>query len=77
MSSPFFSNQLNFQQTICEKCAEWKEAIFRNHNNKGLDIHWDNCQPHLWPTDKWEVAKVSAYYLTIINCVWFILMVNA
>ncbi|TSK17834.1 hypothetical protein Baya_1214 [Bagarius yarrelli] len=43
---------------ICENCERWKDAILRNHNQKGIDIPWNNCQPHLWPTDKWEVAKV-------------------
>ncbi|XP_060754703.1 uncharacterized protein si:ch211-91p5.3 isoform X2 [Neoarius graeffei] len=42
---------------ICEKCEKWKDAILNNHNNKHNDIHWKNCQPQLWPTDKWEVAK--------------------
>ncbi|XP_027011908.2 uncharacterized protein si:ch211-91p5.3 isoform X2 [Tachysurus fulvidraco] len=43
---------------ICDKCQLWKDAILDNHNQKGIDIPWNNCQPHLWPTDKWEVAKV-------------------
>ncbi|MCJ8747879.1 hypothetical protein PDJAM_G00158520 [Pangasius djambal] len=43
---------------ICDKCNKWKDAILDNHNHKGFDIPWNNCQPHLWPTDKWEVAKV-------------------
>ncbi|XP_060716340.1 uncharacterized protein si:ch211-91p5.3 isoform X2 [Tachysurus vachellii] len=43
---------------ICDKCQLWKNAILDNHNHKGIDIPWNNCQPHLWPTDKWEVAKV-------------------
>ncbi|KAF4075093.1 hypothetical protein AMELA_G00230700 [Ameiurus melas] len=43
---------------ICEKCEKWKDVILKNHKHKGLDIPWNNCQPHLWRTDKWEVAKV-------------------
>ncbi|XP_017313397.1 uncharacterized protein si:ch211-91p5.3 isoform X2 [Ictalurus punctatus] len=46
------------QFPICEKCEKWKDVILKNHKNKGMDIPWNNCQPHLWPTDKWEVAKV-------------------
>ncbi|KAK3510834.1 hypothetical protein QTP70_022775 [Hemibagrus guttatus] len=48
---------------ICDKCEQWKDAILQNHNHKGIDIPWNNCQPHLWPTDKWEVAKANLDYL--------------
>ncbi|KAK2867326.1 hypothetical protein Q8A67_025443 [Cirrhinus molitorella] len=40
----------------CPLCEHWKKEIFGNHE-KGKNIHWENCQPYLWPTDKWEVAK--------------------
>ncbi|KAF7689616.1 uncharacterized protein LOC124378015 isoform X2 [Silurus meridionalis] len=43
---------------ICDKCERWKDEILDNHRNKNMDIHWSNCQSHLWPKDKWEVAKV-------------------
>ncbi|XP_058236557.1 uncharacterized protein si:ch211-91p5.3 isoform X2 [Hemibagrus wyckioides] len=46
------------QLPICDKCKPWKDAILQNHKHKGIDIPWNNCQPYLWPTDKWEVAKV-------------------
>ncbi|XP_059401881.1 uncharacterized protein LOC132133156 isoform X3 [Carassius carassius] len=42
---------------VCQSCEHWKKEIIANHNGKGNSIHWENCQPHLWPTDKWEVAK--------------------
>ncbi|KAK3530397.1 hypothetical protein QTP86_024434, partial [Hemibagrus guttatus] len=51
------------QFPICDKCEQWKDAILQNHNHKGIDIPWNNCQPHLWPTDKWEVAKANLDYL--------------
>ncbi|KAF5901393.1 uncharacterized protein DAT39_008886, partial [Clarias magur] len=43
---------------ICDKCEKWKDEILKNHNHKLIDIPWGNCQSCLWPTDKWEVAKV-------------------
>uniref|UniRef100_A0A8C2E0P0 Si:ch211-91p5.3 n=1 Tax=Cyprinus carpio TaxID=7962 RepID=A0A8C2E0P0_CYPCA len=42
---------------VCQSCEYWKNEIIANHNGKGNSIHWDNCRPNLWPTDKWEVAK--------------------
>ncbi|XP_016115464.1 uncharacterized protein [Sinocyclocheilus grahami] len=42
---------------VCQLCEHWKNEIIANHNGKGNSIHWENCRPHLWPTDKWEVAK--------------------
>lgn len=56
-----FSNKHGSPQfPICDKCEQWKDEILYNHKNKGGEIPWKNCQPHLWPTDKWEVAKVSS-----------------
>ncbi|XP_053333306.1 uncharacterized protein si:ch211-91p5.3 [Clarias gariepinus] len=43
---------------ICNNCEKWKDEILNNHNHKGIDIPWSNCQSYRWPTDKWEVAKV-------------------
>ncbi|KAF7653661.1 hypothetical protein LDENG_00079970 [Lucifuga dentata] len=43
---------------ICEICAVWKEKILANHTNPGGRVHWRNSNPPLWPTEKWEVAKV-------------------
>ncbi|XP_016303922.1 uncharacterized protein LOC107659483 isoform X1 [Sinocyclocheilus anshuiensis] len=42
---------------LCRLCEHWKKEIIANHNGNGNRMYWDNCQPHLWPTDKWEVAK--------------------
>ncbi|XP_072283222.1 uncharacterized protein CXorf38 homolog isoform X1 [Pyxicephalus adspersus] len=45
-------------QPNCAVCKEWKEHILNHHNNKNGEIHWGNCNPSLWPTHYWEVAKV-------------------
>ncbi|KAM4700757.1 uncharacterized protein CXorf38 homolog isoform 1-T2 [Discoglossus pictus] len=45
-------------QPNCPVCAEWKRQILEHHTNKNGEIHWGNCNPSLWPTDYWEVAKV-------------------
>ncbi|XP_026058613.1 uncharacterized protein LOC113043438 [Carassius auratus] len=42
---------------LCRLCEYWKKEISANHNGNDNRMYWDNCQPHLWPTDKWEVAK--------------------
>ncbi|XP_030634834.1 uncharacterized protein LOC115816002 [Chanos chanos] len=42
----------------CEKCTHWKDTILQHHTSKRQAVHWDNCTPHLWPSEKWEVAKV-------------------
>uniref|UniRef100_A0A8C1VG48 Si:ch211-91p5.3 n=1 Tax=Cyprinus carpio TaxID=7962 RepID=A0A8C1VG48_CYPCA len=42
---------------LCRLCERWKKEIIANHNGNDNRMYWDNCQPHLWPTDKWEVAK--------------------
>ncbi|KAK6310991.1 hypothetical protein J4Q44_G00190460 [Coregonus suidteri] len=39
-----------------EVCEQWKVAILANH--KGGPVYWNNSNPYLWPTKKWEVAKV-------------------
>ncbi|XP_067293335.1 uncharacterized protein [Pseudorasbora parva] len=44
-------------KSLCEVCKCWRKEIEANHNGKGNCIHWDNCRPHLWSTEKWEVAK--------------------
>ncbi|XP_017565572.1 uncharacterized protein si:ch211-91p5.3 isoform X2 [Pygocentrus nattereri] len=43
---------------LCEKCNLWKEEILRRRVGKGALVHWENVEPHRWPTEKWEVAKV-------------------
>ncbi|KAL7845800.1 hypothetical protein AOLI_G00239920 [Acnodon oligacanthus] len=43
---------------LCEKCERWKEEILQSRAGKGTGVHWDNVEPHRWPTEKWEVAKV-------------------
>ncbi|XP_053562454.1 uncharacterized protein CXorf38 homolog [Bombina bombina] len=42
----------------CPVCAEWKKLILDHHTNRKGEIHWGNCNPSLWPTHYWEVAKV-------------------
>ncbi|CAH2220313.1 Hypothetical predicted protein [Pelobates cultripes] len=42
----------------CPVCAEWKRLILNHHMNRNGEIHWGNCNPSLWPTNYWEVAKV-------------------
>ncbi|XP_043084402.1 uncharacterized protein si:ch211-91p5.3 isoform X2 [Puntigrus tetrazona] len=42
---------------LCQSCKDWKKEIGANHNGNDNYMYWDNCLPHLWPTDKWEVAK--------------------
>ncbi|KAL6481516.1 hypothetical protein MHYP_G00095960 [Metynnis hypsauchen] len=43
---------------LCGKCEQWKEKILQSRAGKGAGVHWDNVEPHRWPTEKWEVAKV-------------------
>ncbi|CAB1326559.1 unnamed protein product [Coregonus sp. 'balchen'] len=40
-----------------EVCEQWKVAILANH--KGGPVYWNNSNPYLWPTKKWEVAKLG------------------
>uniref|UniRef100_A0A8C7M1D4 Uncharacterized protein n=1 Tax=Oncorhynchus mykiss TaxID=8022 RepID=A0A8C7M1D4_ONCMY len=49
------SNQVH---TVCkeEVCEQWRVAILANH--KGGQVYWNHTNPYLWPTRKWEVAKV-------------------
>ncbi|KAM4604690.1 uncharacterized protein ACJ7VT_017025 [Polymixia lowei] len=42
----------------CEVCVPWRNAIWDNHTNKSGQVYWNNSTPYLWPTEKWEVAKV-------------------
>ncbi|XP_051740162.1 uncharacterized protein si:ch211-91p5.3 isoform X1 [Ctenopharyngodon idella] len=44
-------------KSACELCECWRKEIEANHNGKRNSIHWDNCRPHLWSKEKWEVAK--------------------
>ncbi|KAI2648289.1 hypothetical protein H4Q32_018347 [Labeo rohita] len=44
-------------KNLCQLCEHWKIEIIANHNGQGNSMHWLNCNPHLWPTNKWEVAK--------------------
>ncbi|KAJ8011731.1 hypothetical protein DPEC_G00061300 [Dallia pectoralis] len=42
---------------VCkEVCEPWRAAIKSYH--KGGPPNWNNSKPYLWPTEKWEVAKV-------------------
>ncbi|XP_030634894.1 uncharacterized protein CXorf38 homolog [Chanos chanos] len=43
---------------LCKVCVPWRDEILDNHSAKGGPIHWNNSVPRLWPTEKWEVAKV-------------------
>ncbi|XP_073688145.1 uncharacterized protein [Garra rufa] len=42
---------------LCQLCEHWKKEIIASHNGNRNNMHWDNCLPHLWATNKWEVAK--------------------
>ncbi|KAM8977131.1 uncharacterized protein CXorf38 homolog [Pelodytes ibericus] len=44
-------------QPCCPVCVEWKKLILSHHTNRNGEIHWGNCNPSLWPTNYWEVAK--------------------
>ncbi|KAG8450514.1 hypothetical protein GDO86_002969 [Hymenochirus boettgeri] len=44
-------------QPDCPVCAEWKKHILDHHSNRNGEIHWGNCDPSLWATHYWEVAK--------------------
>ncbi|XP_071763599.2 uncharacterized protein LOC139918195 [Centroberyx gerrardi] len=46
----------NQKPNWCELCLAWREEISANH--AGGKLFLINSTPHLWPTDKWEVAKV-------------------
>ncbi|XP_076839203.1 uncharacterized protein CXorf38-like isoform X2 [Brachyhypopomus gauderio] len=41
---------------LCQGCQQWKCKILANHLSKS-SVHFENCQPYLWPLEKWEVAK--------------------
>ncbi|XP_051978470.1 uncharacterized protein LOC127640108 [Xyrauchen texanus] len=43
------------KSNFCNVCNDWKKEILANHTTK--QIHWGNCRQHLWPAEKWEVAK--------------------
>uniref|UniRef100_A0AAZ3S414 DRBM domain-containing protein n=1 Tax=Oncorhynchus tshawytscha TaxID=74940 RepID=A0AAZ3S414_ONCTS len=43
---------------VCEVCEPWRDEIWANHSFKGGQVYWNNSKPYLWPTKKWEVAKV-------------------
>nr|XP_046263256.1 E3 SUMO-protein ligase ZBED1-like isoform X2 [Scatophagus argus] len=43
---------------LCDACCKWKEMILNYHITPGGRVMWQNCQPHQWSIDKWEVAKV-------------------
>ncbi|KAK6486862.1 hypothetical protein HHUSO_G10551 [Huso huso] len=51
-------NQGTKPPSICPACSKWKNEILSNHSNKNCTIYWNNCKPHLWHAEKWEVAKV-------------------
>uniref|UniRef100_A0AAZ3RJA2 DRBM domain-containing protein n=1 Tax=Oncorhynchus tshawytscha TaxID=74940 RepID=A0AAZ3RJA2_ONCTS len=44
---------------VCEVCEPWRDEIWANHSFKGGQVYWNNSKPYLWPTKKWEVAKVT------------------
>ncbi|XP_059914880.1 uncharacterized protein LOC132463024 isoform X4 [Gadus macrocephalus] len=44
---------------LCRLCDAWKGEILSEHNNPNPKmVHWINTTPYLWPSHKWEVAKV-------------------
>ncbi|KAK6302886.1 hypothetical protein J4Q44_G00272410 [Coregonus suidteri] len=43
---------------VCKVCEPWRDEIWANHSSKGGQVYWNNSKPYLWPTEKWEVAKV-------------------
>ncbi|XP_030634893.1 uncharacterized protein CXorf38-like [Chanos chanos] len=43
---------------MCANCVPWRDEILANHRLEEAPVHWNNCIPHLWPYEKWEVAKV-------------------
>ncbi|KAM9427987.1 uncharacterized protein ACWYII_019261 isoform 1-T1 [Salvelinus alpinus] len=43
---------------VCKVCEPWRDEILANHSCKGGQVYWNNSKPNLWPTKKWEVAKV-------------------
>ncbi|XDV52801.1 hypothetical protein PO909_021461 [Leuciscus waleckii] len=45
------------KKSLCELCKCWKKEIEANYNGGKNSIHWENCRPHLWSAEKWEVAK--------------------
>lgn len=45
---------------LCNLCAAWKHEIWAQHTAKRSVVYWNNCTPHLWPSHKWEVAKVCS-----------------
>ncbi|RXM31623.1 Mediator of RNA polymerase II transcription subunit 14 [Acipenser ruthenus] len=51
-------NQGTKPPLTCPACSKWKNEILSNHRNKNCIIYWNNCKPHLWHAEKWEVAKV-------------------
>ncbi|XP_065148112.1 uncharacterized protein [Paramisgurnus dabryanus] len=51
-----FKKNKNKQVPLCPLCNNWKKEIHNNHA-KNANIYWENCQPPLWPTNKWEAAK--------------------
>ncbi|XP_039513899.1 uncharacterized protein si:ch211-91p5.3 isoform X2 [Pimephales promelas] len=42
---------------LCELCKCWKKEIEAKYIGGKNNMHWENCRPHLWSTEKWEVAK--------------------
>ncbi|KAM4795708.1 uncharacterized protein CXorf38 homolog [Rhinophrynus dorsalis] len=44
-------------QPVCPACAEWKRHILGHHSLRNAEIYWGNCNPSLWSTHYWEVAK--------------------
>ncbi|XP_051546388.1 uncharacterized protein si:ch211-91p5.3 [Myxocyprinus asiaticus] len=46
----------NNKSRLCDVCNNWKDEIEANHKAKKT-IHLENCRPHLWSIEKWEVAK--------------------
>ncbi|KAG7273863.1 hypothetical protein CRUP_025924 [Coryphaenoides rupestris] len=46
------SGRINLSQSQCQ------HEIWAQHTAKNSQVYWNNCTPHLWPSHKWEVAKV-------------------
>ncbi|XP_030219500.1 uncharacterized protein LOC115548798 isoform X1 [Gadus morhua] len=44
---------------LCRLCDAWKGEILSEHKNPNPSmVYWNNTTPYLWPSHKWEVAKV-------------------
>ncbi|XP_041936026.1 uncharacterized protein si:ch211-91p5.3 isoform X2 [Alosa sapidissima] len=51
-------NKWQNKKPYCDVCTPWSDEILANHIGAKNMVYWKNCLPHLWPNEKWEVAKV-------------------